>query len=393
MIRTLLSAGSVFDVVSGETLQADVVVAGDRIVEVGCCLDGDQAVNCNGLLIVPGFIDCHTHVALTGVLGAARTHRLPRSARALSAVPVLRALLGLGVTTIRDASGADIGLRMALEQGWIQGPQMLLSLRQLCTTGGIGDRWSPELGSIADQDPVLPDPVFDGPDAARAAVRRMVRAGADWIKVTATGSLVQGDRAFDVQLTEAEMFALVDEAVRQGDRGVMVHAHNADAAELAARAGARSIEHAIWLDERAVAAMAESSTWLVPTLSVTQADPEAGPAGAAEAHRRSVALAIAAGVPIAMGTDSPVRPHSEALREIEYLSDAGLGPIGAFRAATLEAAKLLRLADDRGEIAPGKRADLVLFSGTSLNPVDLEQRIAGVWHNGNPISASTNPRR
>lgn len=94
-----------------------------------------------------------------------------------------------------------------------------------------------------------------------------------------------------------------------------------------------------------------------------------------------------------MGTDSPVRPHSEALREIEYLSDAGLGPIGAFRAATLEAAKLLRLADDRGEIAPGKRADLVLFSGTSLNPVDLEQRIAGVWHNGNPIPASTSPRR
>lgn len=165
----------------------------------------------------------------------------------------------------------------------------------------------------------------------------------------------------------------------------MVHAHSARAAEMAARAGARSVEHGIWLDEPAVAAMAAAGTWFVPTLSVTQADPEHVVSGAAEAHRRSVELAIDAGVPIAMGTDNPVRPHEEVLREIEYLAHCGLGAAGAFKAATLDAARLLGMADDRGKIAAGKRADIVMLTGTALNPDQLDQRIAAVWHNGHPI--------
>lgn len=296
---------------------------------------------------------------------------------------MLATLLRLGITTIRDAWGADAGLRTALEHGWIDGPQLLVSLRQVCTTGGIGDHWSAELGDVGSDDPAMPDPVFDGPDAARAAVRRMVRAGADWIKVTATGSMTQGSRAMDVQLTESEMVALVQEATRHGGRRVMVHAHSARGAELAARAGARSIEHGTRLDERAVTAMADSGSWLVPTLSVTHGGDQVDPA-VAEAHRHSVRLAVDAGVPIALGTDSPVRPHTEALREIEYLAAAGLGD-RAFAAATLGAAQLLELSDDRGEISAGKRADLVLLAGTTLDPHDLDQRIAGVWHNGTPV--------
>ncbi|KAB8165297.1 amidohydrolase family protein [Streptomyces sp. 3MP-14] len=380
MTRVLLTGAAVLDVASGRTERADVLLEGERIAAVGTGLDGDAAVDCAGGLLVPGFVDCHAHVCLGASLGAHDAPEArPRSLRALSAVPALRALLDQGITTVRDAWGADAGLRIALERGWFEGPEVLLSLRQVCTTGGIGDHWAPRYGPVDSfGDPALPDPVFDGPDQARAAVRRMVRAGADWIKVTATGSLSLGRGVHDLQLTDAELCAVVDEAQRQGGRGVMVHAHGARAAEQAARAGARSVEHGTFLDERAVSAMAEAGTWLVPTLSTSHGEPTAHAAD----HRRAVQLALAAGVPVAMGTDAPVRPYAEALREIHYLAEAGLGQAGALRAATLDAARLLRLQDDRGEIAVGKRADLVLLAGTDLATESLAARVRAVWRGG-----------
>ncbi|TDO69741.1 imidazolonepropionase-like amidohydrolase [Kribbella sp. VKM Ac-2571] len=379
--RLLLRNGSVLDVGSGEVHRADVVLEGDRIVGVGIGLDGDDAIDCDGGLLVPGFIDCHTHLCIAQT--RIDPFGLPRSVRPLSAVPVLRTLLSLGLTTVRDAWGADAGVRMAVEKGWIDGPQVLLSLRQVGTTGAIGDLWAPRTGPLDFfEDPSLPDPVFNGADEARAVVRRMVRAGADWIKVTVTGSLAIGKGLTDLELTEDELTALVDEAQRRGGRRVMVHAHGARAAELAARAGAGSIEHGTYLDEAAVQAMAEHGTWYVPTLSVTQSEPTATPEGAAQAHRESMRLAIAAGVRIAMGTDNPVRPHTEVLWELRHLAAAGLGDAGALRAATIDAATLLGLADDRGEIAVGKRADLVLLRGDDLDCSSLSTRIQKVFHNG-----------
>jgi imidazolonepropionase-like amidohydrolase len=363
---------------------ADVVLEDDRIVDIGAGLDGDEAIDCAGGLLLPGLIDCHTHVCLTQTMRD--PFGLPRSARPLSAVPVLRTLLRLGITTVRDAWGADAGVRLAVQEGWIDGPEVLVSLRQICTTGGIGDHWSQRVGTVDFfGDPSMPDPVFDGADAARAVVRRMVRAGADWIKLAATGSMALGKGVHDVQLTAEEMSAVVDEARRHGDRRVMVHAHGARAAELAARAGAGSVEHGTYLDEAAVEAMAAAGTWYVPTLSVTQSDPAHAPEGAAEAHRHSVRLALDAGVPIAMGTDNPVRPHTEALRELEHLAAAGLGRAGAIRAATIDAARLLGLADDRGEVSVGKRADLVLIDGTELDCASLETRIRRVFRNGRGV--------
>jgi imidazolonepropionase-like amidohydrolase len=387
MPRTLLSGGAVFDARTGGTSLADVVIEGDRIVEVGGDLDGDGSVDCSGHLIVPGFIDCHTHVALSHAFASPNPIEAPRSTRVLSAVPVLATLLRLGVTTVRDAWGADAGLKRAVELGWIDGPQLLISLRQVSTTGGIGDHWSPAIGPVDFfGDPGMPDPVFDGADGARAVVRRMTRAGADWIKVAATGSMTQGARAHHSQITPEEMAALVAEAQRQGRAGVMVHAHSARAAEEAARCGARSIEHGVFLDEAAVSAMSAAGTWLVPTLSCTQADPARLSETVAVAHRAAVKLALDAGVPIAMGTDNPVRPHAEVLNELRYLSDAGLGDAAALRAATFEAARLLGLADDRGEIAPLKRADLILIVGTDLDVTDLASRVRRVWHNGTAVA-------
>ncbi|MFI9384922.1 amidohydrolase family protein [Kutzneria sp. NPDC052558] len=366
MTRTLLRSAAYLDVAAGEIVHDDVLIDGEII---GSGTEADETVDCRGSLLVPGFIDCHTHVALTATLGQDPLD-LPRSARALSAVPVLRTLLSLGITTVRDAWGADAGLRLAVERGWIDGPQLLISLRQVGTTGGIGDHWSPATGPIdLTSDPSMPNPVFDGPDEARAAVRRMVRAGADWIKAAVTGS-IRSDSKHDVQFTPEEMQALVAEAASRR-RSVMVHAHGARGAELAARAGARSIEHGVFLDEAAVAAMVEHDTFYVPTLSAI-GSPE---------HLHSVRLALEAGVPIAMGTDNPVTPHANALNEITLLASAGLGAVGALRAATLHAAQLLQL-DDRGEIAVGKRADLVLLDGDDLSVDNLAGRIKAVWRNG-----------
>ncbi|MGI8614076.1 MAG: amidohydrolase family protein [Nocardioidaceae bacterium] len=250
-------------------------------------------------------------------------------------------------------------MRDAVAQGWLLGPRLLISLRQLATTGGIGDHWTPSLGRVDFfDDPAMPDPVFDGADQARAAARRMLQAGADWLKLAATGSIM-GPNAVHQEVTDEEIVALVDEANRRGGRQVMAHAHGARAAEAAARGGVRSIEHGIHLDEAAVAAMVDHRTWLVPTLSATMGETTPD-AELVEAHQASLRMAIEAGVSIAMGTDCPVSPHAETLKEIGYLAATGLGAAGAVRAATYDAGRLLDL--DIGEISPGSASRGLLRS-------------------------------
>lgn len=382
MPTTNFTGGCVLDPDTGSVARADVVVADGRIVDVGADLDVRDAeqVDCTDGLLVPGLIDCHAHVAFP------RSEPLPPSARILEAVPVLRGLLARGVTTVRDAWGADVGFVHALRENWITGPDLVISLRQLSPTGGLGDSWSPNLG-IHDTltGPGLPDPLFDGPDAARAAVRRMVRAGADWIKVGASGSIHSVRNGQSVGPTDDELRAVVDEARRCGTgsgRDVMAHAHTACAVVAAATAGVRSIEHGVYLDDTAASSMRAYGCWYVPTLSPVVVD---GDAATVDAHRRSLDLALAHGVPVAAGSDLAPRPHVDLLEEIGLLARAGLGDAGAFAAATTEAARLLRLDHDRGRIAAGLRADLVLLAGDDLATTNLGERIRGVWQCGRRV--------
>lgn len=361
----------VLDPDSGVAEPANVRVDGAVITAVGSDVDGPDAVDGEGGLLVPGLIDCHVHVAFP------RREPLPRSARVLEAVPVLVGLLNRGITTVRDAWGADAGIRHAVREGWIAGPELLISLRQLSPTGGLGDSWAPDVGQ-ADSfgDPSLPEPGFDGPDEARAAVRRMVRAGADWIKLGASGAMAHLRDRRNVEPTAEEMQAVVDEARRAG-RAVLAHAHTASAAAAAAHAGVRSVEHGVFLDDEAASALRRNGCWYVPTLAPIA--PEYG-----EAHRRSLALALEAGVPIAAGSDLAVRPHVDLLTELRLLSEAGLGASGALRAATSEAARLLRL-PDRGRIAPGLRADIVLLRDPEIDVRDFASRIRMVWQAGRRV--------
>lgn len=376
MAATALMGAMVLDPDSASMARADVLVRDGRIAAVGSDLESDDQVDCRGGLLIPGLIDCHAHVAAPG------REPLPRSARILEAVSTLRRLLARGVTTVRDAWGADVGFCHALSEGWISGPDLLVSLMQLSPTGGLGDAWRSDVGVPASLgDPALPDPVFDGPDSARKAVRRMVRAGADWIKVGASGSLRSVQAGCEISPTDAELASVVDEAGRCG-RDVLAHAHTDRSAVDAAHAGVRSIEHGVYLDEHAVAVMREQGCWYVPTLSPVT---HLGGDQAVAAHRNSLALAVEADIRVAAGSDLAHRPHVDLLTELRLLSDAGLGDAGAIKAATSEAARLLRLDHDRGRIEPGLRADLVLLDEPTLDLATLDCRIRAVWHNGQRV--------
>ena len=385
-MRTVLHGGAVLDARGGSVSAADITVEDGRIVDIAAGLDGDEGVDCSGLTLLPGLIDCHAHMAFAGL----EDSNSPPTYRLLEAVPKLRRTLQLGVTTVRDAWGADAGLRDAIEAGHAAGPRLLVSLAQLCGTGGIGDHFRPDIGEYhgALGSPHLPRGVFDGPVQARNAVRRMVRSGADVIKVTATGSMTTPQAADLQQVADDEMAEIVAEAARAG-RHVMVHAHGARAAEAAARAGARSIEHGARLDEKAAAVLAETRTWLVPTLLPSQADRDPLPDWLAEAQQAAAQAfrwALQAGVPIAMGTDCPVLPHERRLEELGHMHRLGMAPLDVWRAATYDAARLLDR-DDIGLFEPGRRADVVALRGEVTSFDCLDERIAWVRKDGHLVPA------
>jgi imidazolonepropionase-like amidohydrolase len=384
MTRIVLGGGAVLDPVRADVSDADIAIEDGLVAEVGPGLDGDERVDVAGLTLVPGLIDCHAHMAFAD--DETLRGEYPPSRRLLRAVPQLAATVRLGVTTVRDAWGADAGLRDAIEEGVVPGPRLLISLAQLCGTGGIGDHFSSVSGADSSYlgSPWLPSGVFDGPAAARGAVRRMVRSGADVIKVAMSGSVTRPD-AEHQQIADDEIAEIVAEAARH-EVVVMAHAHGARAAEAAARAGARSIEHGMFLDEEAVAAMAEHGTWLVPTLLAAHADeidPDAPPwmARAREASARSFAMALDAGVPIAMGTDCPVAPHERRLDELAMMHRLGMEVAAVWRASTSDAARLLDR-PDLGLLEVGRRADVVALAGDPWSLEDLASRVRHVWKDG-----------
>ncbi len=395
--RLLVHGGSVFDPVSGTAAPADVVIDGERIVEVGPGLDGDTALDATGHLVVPGFIDCHVHVTLDDV-DVLRLIQSPFSLRFFQAVRNLRLTLHAGVTTVRDAAGADLGVKQAVATGLIDGPDMHIAIGMLSQTGGHADEWMPSgecVHALWPPYPGCPSTIVDGVDEMRRKVRELIRAGADVIKVATTGGVVSPrSDPRRAHLASDELAVMMVEA-RAARVHVMAHAQGTDGVKNAVRCGVRSIEHGVYLDEEAVAMMVDHGTWLVPTLSAPRAllrlartgagitaTTRAKVADVVEAHDESLRLAHAAGVRIAMGTDAGIAPHGHNLAELELMHDQGLSPGDALRAATTSAAELLGAGDQIGELAPGKRADLVLLDGTDIGVRGLSERVRAVIHRG-----------
>jgi imidazolonepropionase-like amidohydrolase len=396
MTRILFRGGRVFDGTGSPLAEADVVVEAGRIVEVGVGLDGDEAVDAGGCALLPGLFDCHVHVMVTSV-GLLQVLEQPFSYQFYAAARNLERTLDRGITTVRDASGADLGVKQAVEDGLISGPRLRISVTALSQTGGHVDGWhaSGQVTHLITPHPGRPTGIVDGPEAMRRKVRELRRAGADVIKVcTSGGVLSPRDDPRHAHFDLDELRACVAEA-RAGGLEVMAHAQGTQGIKNAVRAGIRSIEHGVYLDDEAISMMLEAGTWLVPTLVAPQGVLEAAASGASlpetvlrkaretvEAHRDSFRRAVAAGVRIAMGTDSAVTPHGENLRELALMAEGGMKPEEVLVATTSSAAELLGLDGELGTIAPGKRADLVMVGGDPFDLAALPDSIRGVWKDG-----------
>ena len=396
--RTLFRGGRLFDGTGAPVGDADVVISGGRIVEVGIRLDGDESVECDGKGILPGLFDCHVHVTANGPDLLVALNK-PFSYPYYEAVVNLRHTLSAGITTVRDAGGADLGVKEAVEHGLIDGPRMKIAITILSQTGGHSDAWM--VCGISLNRPAVPgapSPLVDGVEEVRRKVRELIRAGADQIKVcTSGGVLSPRDDPRHAHFRPDELDEFVAEAA-VAHTYVMAHAQATDGIKNAIRAGIRSIEHGVFLDEEAIAMMLEKGTWLVPTLSAPLGVLEAVEAGAnmppqmiskardvIDVHRESIRQAAAAGVRIAMGTDSGVGPHGSNLRELKLMNEVGMAPESVLKATTSSSAALLGVEDELGTIEVGKRADLVVIDGDPLDFAGLRERVEQVWKDGRHV--------
>jgi imidazolonepropionase-like amidohydrolase len=400
--RLVLGGGVVFDGRS-EPSPADVCIQDGRIVDVGARLDGDERLDVGGHVLLPGLFDCHTHVMLSTV-DHWRILQQPFSYQFYEAARNLAATLDVGITTARDAGGADMGVKRAQADGLIRGPRLQISVRMVSQTGGHGDDWfasGVEVPLFA-RHPGAPDTIVDGPNEMRRVVRTLVRHGADVIKVATSGGVLSPrDKPTHAHFRDDELRVLVEEADAAGIP-VMAHAQAADGIKAAVRAGIRSIEHGIYLDDEAISLMLEHGTWLVATLVAPRGVIDAAEAGAQipeaslakareviDIHRDSFARAVAAGVRIAMGTDSGVTPHGQNLRELPLMVAGGMTPTQVLAATTSSAAELLGVADELGTLEPGKRADVVVVRGGSFAELgdlaDLAERVVAVYQDGQRV--------
>ena len=400
---TAIKAARLFDGKAESTISdAVVLVEGGRITAVGSRLavpSGARLVDPGDATILPGFIDAHVHLTDESsndwnadmVAGFRRT--IPE--QTLRAAEFARRTVMAGVTSVRDVGSGDyidVGLRNAIAAGLTIGPRMLVSVHALGARGGHCDNNGFPYERFGSE-PGIANGIASGPDQFRDAVRFQVKYGADVIKVCATGGVLSlGDDVGAPQVTQAEMDALVEEAHRLG-RKTAAHAHGAEGAKVAIRAGIDSIEHGSFLDDEAVRLMKEKGTYLVPTLmageyaggrkATRQYPPEiaAKAAQALEGRSQAFKRAVAAGVKIAFGTDSAVSPHGHNAEEFALLVEHGLSPAAALR-TTATAAALMGIDRMAGTIEVGKQADLVGVPGDALRDISTTEHVRFVMKGG-----------
>ena len=373
-------------IVVAEEQRVAAVGAAERIGKPA----GARVVDLSGLTILPGIIDTHVHATYRA--RDIRRHVLnPATYNILKSIEILKATLDAGVTTVRDMGGADAGFRQAVEEGIIPGPRLLISIIMISQSGGHGDNLLP-FGQRLSKRTWLPHNIADGVEEVRRLVRQTLAAGADFIKVCASGGITSfGDDFDDEQFSVDELRVAVEEAKRRG-KTVAAHAENLASVRNSLAAGIHSVEHGWFLDEESIDTMVRQGTWWVPTLALVptgvahrRKDPAWSAAQLSDEHRAEAEIlrrqeaqiplwreAVRRGVNIAFGTDQSHRLLvGRNLEEFRYMVDwLGLDPLAAIVAATGAAARCIGRSDI-GTLEPGRRADLIVVDGDPLADIGV----------------------
>ncbi|MEX0275040.1 MAG: amidohydrolase family protein [Flavobacteriaceae bacterium] len=392
----LIQNGIVIDGTGSAPYKASVLVGNGRIDAVfkeglPPDLNPQQLVDAKGKYVLPGIIDCHVHVMIDAYRFTEQLST-PFSLNFYKAIDHCNRLLRAGITTARDAGGADFGVKKALEMGLIKGPELQISISILSTTGGHVDAWLPsgtQSHLLLPPYPGHPSGICDGPMEVRKRVREVLRSGADCIKVCSTGGVMgPNDHPEFTQFTVAELNIMVEEARMRKGKKVMAHAQGLEGIKNAIRAGVHSIEHGIFLDDEAIDLMLENNVFLVPTLlavhSVIEGDYPTQVVDRAKAvfdtHRESIAKAHKAGVKIAMGTDSGVMGHGKNMEELRLMCEVGMSPMESIVASTKTAAECLGIVDRTGTLEIGKQADMLVLDANPLEKISSLGRDGNMAH-------------
>jgi len=382
-----------------------IVVTGGKIVAIGASAKvspGAEVIDLVHATLIPGFIDAHTHLTFpySDDYKQEELNRLQKTVaeRALDASVNARVTLMAGFTTVRDVGSSDyldVGLRNAIRNGDVPGPRMLVAVHALGSTGGHCDDQAGFREGVFGHEAGPLEGVINGPEQARYAVRLDHKYGADMIKVCASGGVLSPTDDVDTpQLTQEELNAIVDEA-HALRRKTAAHAHGAEAAKRAIRAGIDSIEHGSFLDDEALDMMKQRGTYLVPTLMAVQGLQEKldrgaymPPAIAAKAQAAINSLhqtfqrALAKGVKIGLGTDAAVYPHGRNAEEFHHMVDLGMKTADALKAGTSSDAELLGLADKIGSLEPNRFADVVAVPGDPTQNIRQTEHVFFVMKDG-----------
>jgi imidazolonepropionase-like amidohydrolase len=353
--------------------------------------------------VMPGFIDTHVHITseLNPPSSYSEGFYMNSADIALRSTVYARRTLNAGFTAVRDLGTADIdavfALRDSINQGIVIGPRIFAAGKAIATTGGHAD---PTNGIREDLrgDPGPKEGVINGPDDAYKAIRQRYKDGSDVIKLTVTGGVLSLAKSGEnPQFTDEELEAIMA-AARDYNFVVAVHAHGAEGMKRAIRAGVHSVEHGTYMDDEAITLMKANNTWYVPTISagkwvagLAKVDgklpevvrPKAATIGPLISD--TFAKAYESGVNIAFGTDCGVCPHGANGKEFTFMVRAGMPPMEAIRSATVNAASLLRVDNEHGQIAPGFRADVVAVYGDPLADIELLEAVDFVMKGGEVV--------
>ena len=394
---TLIRAGKFIDVQAGRTLTNQLIlVRGTRIEAVGAQLsipEGAAVVDLSNMTVLPGLVDCHTHLA--DLADAEPLDVLKRTAAeaAYAAIPNARVTLLAGFTTVRDVgvyrAFNDVAMRDAIAKGIIIGPRMYVAGAYITISEGAGAMTglAPDIQLPWD----LQYGVANSPWEVRQKIRELAHRGADHIKVLSTGAvLTHGSNPKSIEFTPEELHAAVDEAGNFGLR-VAAHAHAAEGIKNAIRAGVASVEHATLIDDEGIALAKQHGTYLdmdiydeecIQSAPDTPADFLQHDRDLGEAQRRNFTKAVRAGVKMTFGTDAGVCPHGINARQFAFMVKYGMTPMQAIQSATVNAADLIGHPELFGSITAGKSADIIAVKGDPLADIRVLEHVAFVMKEG-----------